>query len=329
MKFEMHYLETFSIENTSFGVKKMNHKSKDEIDAFFTLFNHCFGKRLHLSKRWYEWYYCQNPTGECNNYLLFDIDNPALVGAYGFAKIQYMHNSEIKLGALGVNAMVSKEYGRKGLFVRLMQIALSYETGPNIAFSFPHGNNIGSEKGHLKAGWSLQENLHFYEMISKNHCNVIADTVKEIEKKNLNKIKFELFNKNSDFHFNRNEEFIKWRFFDRPSKEYVVLGNFVTEECINGYLIIGTYVNKHNGEVIKQIVDYRVEYSEVLIPLISKAFILEGDVFNIMISDHSNDLTVLKNMGFKRTEDHYKLMAFPDDKKTMFFNGLLGDFDVV
>lgn len=320
------YLEMFTVDNSIFGVKLMDNKNEEEIKTFFTLFNECFGERPHLDKDWYNWYYCSNPKGECNNYLLFDVNNAVLVGAYGFAKIQYSINLKSNIGVLGVNGMISKNYGRRGLFSKLMTIGLNYETNTNLAFSFPHGFNLSSVKGHLNCGWSLNENLHFYELISKNTI-VKTNKIKILTIDDLSKIEFGLFNKKSDFYFNRDKDFIRWRFFERPSKEYIVLGNFVSEQLINGYIILGKYLNK-NQKIITQIVDYRVENAEVLEQLIKTALV-NGDVTNLMISELSENLTIFKKMGFEKKEECYKLMIYPDKIDNMYIEGLLGDFDVV
>ncbi|MFV8372656.1 hypothetical protein [Flavobacterium sp. LB2P6] len=320
------YLETFTVDDTIFGVKLMDNKNEEEVKIFFTLFNECFGERPYLDKEWYNWYYCSNPKGECNNYLLFDINNALLVGAYGFAKIQYTIKSKSNIGVLGVNGMISNKYGRRGLFSKLMTIGLNYETNSNLAFSFPHGFNLSSVKGHVNCGWSLNENLHFYELTSKK-TNTKNEKIKILTIDDLSKIEFGLFNKESDFYFNRDIDFIKWRFFGRPSKQYIVLGNFVSDQVINGYIILGKYLNK-DQKIITQIVDYRVENSEVLEDLIKKTLVY-GAIINLLISEVSVNLPIFKKTGFNKKEECYKLMTYPDHNDTLDLGGVLGDFDVV
>ncbi|CAM4084840.1 GNAT family N-acetyltransferase [Flavobacterium sinopsychrotolerans] len=320
------YLETFTVDNSIFGVKLMDNENEEEIKIFFTLFNECFGERAHLDKEWYNWYYSSNPKGECNNYLLFDVNNAILVGAYGFAKIQYTINLKSNTGVLGVNGMISKKYGRRGLFSKLMTIALNYETKTNLAFSFPHGFNLSSVKGHINCGWSLNENFHFYELISKTPI-AKNKKIKILTIDDLSKIEFGLFNKESNFYFNRDKDFIKWRFFERPSKEYIIVGNFVSDQLINGYMILGRYLNK-DQKIITQIVDYRVENAEVLENLIKTALV-NGAIINLLISEVSENLRIFKKIGFEKKEECYKLMTYPDTIDNMYFEGLLGDFDVV
>lgn len=320
------YLETFTVDNLIFGVKLMDNENEEEIKTFFTLFNECFGERAHLDKEWYNWYYSSNPKGECNNYLLFDVNNAILVGAYGFAKIQYTINSKVITGVLGVNGMISQNYGRRGLFSKLMTIGLKYEANTNLAFSFPHGFNLSSVKGHINCGWSLNENFHFYELISKTPI-AKNKKIKILTIDDLSKIEFGLFNKESNFYFNRDKDFIKWRFFERPSKEYIIVGNFVSDQLINGYMILGRYLNK-DQKIITQIVDYRVENAEVLENLIKTALV-NGAIINLLISEVSEHLRIFKKIGFEKKEECYKLMTYPDNNDTMRFEGLLGDFDVV
>lgn len=320
------YLETFTVDNIIFGVTLMDNQNEEEVKTFFTLFNECFGERPHLDKEWYNWYYCSNPKGECNNFLLFDINNAVLVGAYGFAKIQYTIKSKSNIGVLGVNGMISNKYGRRGLFSKLMTIGLNYETNTNLAFSFPHGFNLSSFKGHINCGWSLNENIHFYELISKT-TNTKNEKIKLLTIDDLSKIEFGLFSKESDFYFNRDLDFLKWRFFERPSKEYIVLGNFVSDQLINGYMILGKYLNK-DQKIITQIVDYRVENCEVLEELIKTA-LDNGDIINLLISEVSGNLPIFKKTGFKKMEECYQLMTYPDNNDNLHFDGLLGDFDVV
>ena len=323
----MNYLETFSVDGVSFGVRLMDNNNENEINTFFKLFNECFGQRPHLDKSWYNWYYCNNPNGVCNNYLLFDVDKDTLIGAYGFAKVECAIQAKKEIGVLGVNGMISKDYGKKGLFAKLMSIGLKYETANNLGFSFPNGFNQASIKGHFNCGWTLFEDLHFYEH-SSTVLPIIGNVVKELFESDLMKIKTELFNQDSKFYFNRSVEFLKWRFFDRPHKDYVIIGNFVSDEEINGYMIIGTYVNK-NQEIISQIVDYRVGNNAVLEMLINEAIIRKINLINLIISDLSNDLSIFEKMGFNRVDECYKLLIYPNITGSLLSGGLLGDFDAV
>ncbi len=160
----------------------------------------------------------------------------------------------------------------------------------------------------------------------------INNSVKRINSNDLNKINYNLFNKNSSFSFRKDNDFIKWRYINRPHKEYVMVGNFSFEDEINGYMILGKYKTK-TGKIRCQIVDFRVEKLSILNQLINMAEIIAQEIgaelIDLIISEKSNELKEFKNLDYNKTNEFYKLMVFPNTINNFTSNALLGDFDAV
>ena len=324
--------ETFYIENTQYGVFKMDNKDNKEVENFLSMFYSCFGFRECIDTVWFNWFYNTNPVGECNNYILLDLNKNIFVGSYGFAKINYVLDGEMRLGGLGVNGMVLKDYGRKGLYSRLINIGLEKENYQDrFAFSFPHGTNTGSVKCHYNSNWSDLDRIHFYSEDKTNFSIKFIDNVKEI--KNTAIIDFNSFNKEKRFYFNKSNDWLTWRFVNRPYKKYTIIGNYESDNYISGYVVLGFYRSKNNITRC-QIIDYGIQNANILKNLLIKAenIAVESnvDILDLIISDHSDDLTVFLNKQFKKSEEFYYLLVFPNHKssKTKYINALLGDFDV-
>lgn len=327
--------ETFSAQNTRYGVRIMDNNNREDLENFFLIFYDCFGFRKHLDKTWYHWYYNANPTGVCNNYILIELDKNIFVGAYGFAKTEYVLNGEKISGGLGINGMIIKNYRKKGLYSKLMDIGLKKENyEKNLAFSFPHGANINSIKGHYNNNWSILNKTYFYFKNKASFSIINTDNVKEIDYLNdLTKINFDLFNIGKQFYFYKSKDWLSWRFINHPHKNYIIIGHYDSDDIINGYMVLGFYQAKNN--IIRcQIIDYGIKNMDILKNLLIKAenVALENnaDLLDLIISDHSDDLNVFLNSQFKKSEEFYELLIFPKHNlsNNLNINVLLGDFDV-
>ena len=327
---------TFNLQNVRFGVYIMNNHDESEVKKFLSMFYKCFGFRKYLDKTWFHWFYNTNPSGVCSNYILLDLDKNIFIGAYGFSKTEYVLYGEKKSGILGINGMIIKEYGRKGLYSRLMDIALERENLKNkLAFSFPHGANIGSIKGHYKSNWSDLDNLNFYFKNKTNLSKKHIDRVRKISNlNNLEIINFNSFNKDKNFYFSKSIEWLNWRFINRPHKNYIFIGYYDSDNILNSYMVLGFYHSKKN--IIRcQIVDYGIKNKDILNNLLIKAesIALENnaDFLDLIISDYSEDLNVFLKKQYNKSEEFYKLLIFPKYNllNNLKINALLGYFDAV
>lgn len=323
----LEFIHQFKNANTHYGIRLMNNNS-DDIDLFFELFYDCFGIRSHLDRVWFDWYYNKNPLGQCNNYLLFDLEKNKLIGAYGFAKIGYSLNFKKKIGVLGINGFIHKEYTKKGLYAELINFGLANETKDNLAFSFPHGNNIGSIKGHLKSNWSLFEDLHFFEKILTNEKIEKHKSI-ELIPEDFSSINFNFFD-NSRFSFIKNKSFLKWRYTERPHRDYTIFG-YRNEGEILGYMILGKYVNKDNT-IRTQIVDFNAINTKIFDTLLlgaeHYAQINESEKLDLIIGLKSKYIKSVEGNNYKNSGEFYRLMIYPDINEPIS-NALLGDFDAV
>lgn len=321
-------LKEFKNSGDYFGIFLFDN-FKDE-ESFLNLFYDCFGKRTALDKDWYYWFYENNPYGKCNNYGLINLKSNELTGAFGYSKIGYEDRNMFYTGRLAVNGMVNKKYTGRGLYSYLIYESSELELEKNdFLFSFPHGNNVPSFKGHINAGWKILSKNYFYS--KKYFRNIKADDVKICE--NIDELKyfdFSSFYRDDGFRFFRNYDWLKWRYLSRPNKKYFYLISYSGSQVM-GYMILGSYISAKEKRC--QIVDYRVCKTNSLDNLIlASENIACKNNFNkldIMLNGESVDTDLFLQNNFIREDNYYDLLIYSKIKTNLKINSLLGDFDVV
>jgi len=327
------HFEEFINRDTRFGVSLMDNENEEDIEKYLGLFYSCFGFRDYLDKSWFNWYYNTCPAGRCNNYILVDIDKQKIVGAYGVAKVDYFYAGKQHQGALSVNGMIDNNYGRRGLYSKLIEIIERKELLElRFAFGFVRGNNANSTKGHLNSKWVLADRLFIYRKRSpdvpegkiNNKVRAITD-VSEVAK-----IDFTLLNSKRMFYFNRDDKWFQWRFLSRPHKQYFYLGYYQSENYITGYCVYNLF--KSNGKNHLQIIDFNANPDELScllleIDLISRK--LNADFIDVLISDYADNIGIVKKGKFIKSEDYFDFIVFPEKSFIGLVHPFFADFDVV
>lgn len=324
-------LEKITLKNKMFEIRLLQNDDNLTIQLFLQLFYDCFGFREHLDINWYNWFYIENPFGNCNNYGLYDKMRNKLIGTFGFSWIAYTVNGKDYRGKLAVNGMISKEYTGQGLYSLLIEKTSQIEARNfSILFSFPHCNNKPSSKGHYNAGWNFNQKCHFYSKNVRNIKN--AFNVKfGTDCKDFLNIWYGSYLTNDSFSFNRDNDWLNWRFFKRPNKLYHYVVSEDLNKTINGYMILGFYKNQTNKRC--QIVDYRIQNSSALHDLLrcaeNVAFENKCNILDIMLSDLSSDLDTFKKNSFEKNPEYYELLVYSSSNVNFKIDPLLGDFDCV
>ena len=333
MKSKRQVICSFLNNNDLFDVIKLNNTDEKDVLEFFELFYHCFGKRAYLDVDWYNWFHVNNPYGLCNNYILVDREKNKFVGAYALAKSVISINGKSSDAKIGVNGMIHQDYRNRGLYSKIIEIAVQQDDKEVLAIAYPHGTNKGSASGHAKAGWKLLKEIAFYATTSLNDFS-IDEKVKKISSFiGINGIDELVKSSNYSSYLARTKEWLNWRFFLRPHKKYEVIGYFDSVNHIQGYLVLGYYKN----DVVNrcQILDYNAVNFDVLLSLLNKAKEIaltnQCSVLDLWLDEYSKELKFFKEHAFLKTDEYYSLFYFNNTSNTLDINikTILSDLDAV
>lgn len=331
---EFNLLEIIECKKHKFGVHLMDNTSDLEVELFLNSFYNSFGFRTQFNRRWFDWFYLENPNGLCNNYLLLDLESNNWIGGFGFAKVNYLFQGKQKIGGCAINGFINSGYEGMGLYTELIKSGLKQESFlERIAFSYPHSKNIASQKGHLKSGWNEFLRLSFLEMELKKTKIILSKKLEIYEDIELFR-KFNFVNLfiNNEFSFCRSFDFLNWRFFNRPDKKYSLLA--IDAGIYIGYMILG-YYRTSTGKFRCHIADYQYSHQVVLLNLIEKArdtAIEKGcQVLDVLINLKSDAIQVFTENDFVLRDEGYNLMTYSEKKIELPLNCHIayGDFDVV
>lgn len=315
--------------NENFEIFIMENRNIIERKKFFECFYSSFGPRYNFDENWFDWYYLNNPFGICDNYLLINEEN-IVVGAFGYAKILFLSSNNIKEGTLGINGFINPNYAGRGLYTDLMTFSLNnIMTRYEVGFSFPHGNNIGSIKGHIKSGWRHTENARFF----KHEINNLGNHTKSSNSSQsniLNLVDFEFNRKKSDF-FHKTFDWIKWRFYERPDKKYLTITVSDGISLISGYLIYTIYSDSTGKRC--QVADYEyhsiIDFQKLLNALINLANINNYLSVEFLVNEEHEDSIIIMENGFKSCNEHYQMFTYGNIEFPLNFKIEYGSFDVI
>lgn len=331
---EHNFLEVIERNNIKFGVYLMDNSSDEEVELFFKSFYSSFGFRSQFDRKWFDWFYKENPAGACNNYILIDLLTNEWIGGFGFAKINYIFQGQLKIGAVGINGFINFGYEGLGLYTDLIKCGLRNESfGKNIAFSYPHSQNIASQKGHLKSGWTEFLRMSFLEIrLKKIEIDLSANIEIYGNTDVFKNFDFDKLKYSNEFSFNRTYDYLNWRFFKRPDKKYTLLA--IESGIYYGYMILG-YYKLSNGIYRCHIADYQYSHQFVLIKLIERAKFLASEkgceVLDVLINLESDAFQVFTEKDFVPRNEGYNLMIYSVASVDLPLNCHVtyGDFDVV
>jgi hypothetical protein len=299
-------------------------KSSDQDPSTYVeLFSKCF-PHFQFSSEWFNWYNFSNPLGENRNYVI--LDKEEIVGMLGGLTIKVKLNGKIVDGILLTNGAIHPKYKGNALFVKLEKYLLEEEKklGTSIVLGIPNKNIFRS---HLKAGMKVLGNLDFigkYTFKNRKHNCVKIKSFDD----SFNKMQ-DTINRKSNFIVCKDSDFLNWRYFQRPDKEYMV---FAT---LDGNKPQGWIVVKHfndNGYLKTHIVDIAAVDFNAFNNLINQAgqLAINRHELNVWQIDNSLYYDWFKEMDFIPTINKNVLIYYGLKKKLVNSNWwfTLGDNDV-
>jgi len=304
------------------------------IDEHLEFWKLCFGPKEKCNKKWYKWLNEDSPNGYNNSFTIKNESNESIC-SYGLLPAPTQIQGEHKSSSICINGMTHPEYGGQGLFTSIIEQSakILQKSKPQTLYSFPVGTNIGSIKGHLKAGFAELPNLYFYEKVKKDIKPHTQASYNIIEKfNNQHDLGIKKFHKKYSFSFIKDHKYLNWRYSSHPIYSYKII-ELVVEEQFKGYAVIKLF---EEGIKKLHIVDYAydtlVDLDLLLDSIENIAFELQVDLINIWALENSFETKHLIIKEFTQTEQHNKFLIKPgetfnniDIKKSHI---VLGDNDV-
>lgn len=323
----------FEVLEHPYGVQILDPNNPKDVEFFFESYYKSFGNRSYLDKSWFFWFYTQNPYGPCIHYILIDLLDRKWLGGIGFAPTSYYAANKSHNGVLAVNGFINPGYENQGLYTKLFRFCLEKETiDGRIVFGFTHSKNIASRKGVLKSGWNEYHKMWFMQITPtitvENDLNIIDSDHPEI----LKSLIFNNLTKNVGFKFTRSAEYIKWRFHDRPHKNYTYIINTDVDHL--GYMILGFYLNSNN-KTLCQVVDFGYEnpvsFKRMLIRADKIAKNRLCDTLDLLVVEHSESQRLCYDYGMEQRDEGYDMFYFSKDGKVLSNNAHVtyADNDVI
>lgn len=294
------------------------------------------------SPEYFKWKFGKNPHG--NPLIWVAEDNDRIVGCYIINPVRIRMGKVSVLCAQSVDAAVDPEYRGKGIFKKLAQEVLekAHREGIVAVYAFP--THI-AYKGQVRVGYQTVFTLpktfklldpsrmlekygltskklqrivkHFLKLQTKTSKEEPTDGKLEIERIKAFDEDFEdfwetFYEKNDYVMIERGREYLNWRYFGNPEKEYLVYMCKQNKKIL-GYLISSV---ERSDLFIGNIIDVVTlpnmpEVATCLVHRCLKRFENEGlDLASCWMLKHNSYYTILKNQGFSEHLELARRLVF-------------------
>lgn len=304
----MRIIKKINRDNLNLDIQLMDTLNEVEINKFLISYYKSFGLRYSLDSNWFKWFYNENPFGKCQNYILTD-ENNDIVGGYGFSLFNYSFQQESKSGVIGINGFINPDYTGLGLYTELITEALKeINRNHELAFTFLHSDNIPTIKGHLKGNWQIVKQFYFYiKTLTPNENFSLSANTSESDIEALKDYKFSFA---KDLFFIKNYEWLNWRFYQRPDKNYKVLVSKIEDKVV-GYFIYSLYKDK-DGYTRCQIADYdyleKNTFLQLLDGITRIGVINNYSTIEFLVNEHHSDTEILSDNLFVKKAESYEML---------------------
>ena len=210
--------------------------------------------RRKLDHEFWNWRFIENPFGRGIIRLMFDAEK--LVGHYAVTPISLLVNGTLLKAALSMTTMTHPDYSRRGIFTELASEVYSSckKKGISLIFGFPNENSYDGFTrklgwfgfGHVK-GWASQGELKRLPLDS----NYIFEII-ETDDEDLDDL-WARARKPSSVEVPRTAEFVDWRYFQKPGREYTFCKINDKSNVLQGFLVLKLF--RDGGEITCHIID--------------------------------------------------------------------------
>lgn len=282
------------------------------------------------SCEWFHWKFEQSPYGKSIMACAFDGLRVAGCVAYGRGIVRYQGRDW--LCALSYETFVHPDYQGRGLFKKLIQLAEQEmnKSGIQFLYNFPNANSI---TGFKHMNWICHNDIMCFKVKINSILKVLShlpdmrktfqpnsSNLSEIVMNSLSGLTTDVDNDYNVISPLWTKEYIKWRFFTFPNREYFIIDN----DDAFSIIMIG-----HRGRLkfahILYTVSKRNKKKKDIYPLIIKMIKSNKNIDVISYESTIFDESINKVKGFFKVPSHgnfcYKVldkqMAISDIKITL------------
>lgn len=291
-----------------------------------------------MSEERWMWQFIHNPAGEAISYLAVvqNAGEEQIVGQYVVIPAKFYVRGELRQCSMSLDTMTHPHYHRQGIFVTLANEVYREisDNGNSLTFGFANDNSFHGFVN--KLSWYHVCDVPMYIKVlrcnsllkSKNRClraalNVFLKIIfrtrrarpvqglKVFEVKKPVELVNTLIESNLDLYpyiRNRDNAYLKWRFFEKPGCSYKIFAAEQNGE-IKGYIVLDHFL--YRDTVIGAVVDLFVsgeesKYTVVLLERAAEYFQSQNiDILTLLISANKHFIKQVKAFGFRKIPDRF------------------------
>ncbi len=261
------------------------------------------------SEEWFHWKFEQSPYGKAIMACAFDGKKVAGCVAYGRGTVRYQ--DEDWSCALSYETFVHPDYQGHGLFKKLILLAEQEmeKAGIQFLYNFPNANSI---TGFKHMGWICRNEINCFRMKINNILKVFChlsdlkktflpntSNLEEIVKNSLNGLTFDHDIDSNTITPIWTKEYIQWRFFSFPNREYLVIDN----DDVFSIAMIGNRGSLRFAHILYAVSKHNKKKVDIF-PMIVKMIMSNKKIDAISYSSTIFDESVNKVKGFFRVPSH-------------------------
>lgn len=264
------------------------------------------------------WKYFSSPFGKSVIKLMFDGD--ILIGFYAASPVTVQVEGDPVKAALSVNTMTHPDYRGKGIFPYLGKKTYQAceQKGIKFVYGFPNNNIYKSRIRNLE--WIGFGKMSILERNSESSAAVAGATdIHEIDKfdSRINLL-WEKTKAGNNVIVPRNQEFLNWKFVQRPTVEYFKYIHTDEANNVAGYLVLKTYTggNEDTGHIVDILCINNEDVVTSLVRFSCNYFFQRGiKRLSCWVPEDSLYSQVLVGEGFTRQETETYFGVKPLDKE--------------
>lgn len=300
------------------------HAGGREILAFLS---EAFG--LDFSYAEYEWFKLRHPYSRSRVYVAYEKSSEVLAAAVCSQTFTYRIGGEKERISLLVSGATHRDYRRLGIFSRIVNLIVDYETPMGIGYgvSLPNPYTRKSFQGFIKAGWKAPIEFRFFE---KREFEAVPHHGVKIERFDE---EFDLLIERAarpfDFFHLKDRRILNWRYLEKPDTRYDCFA--IDENGLKGLVVLKKFSS--DGRTRIHMVDFLALDPDVADRLISMAeyYARESDLLNVCLTTGSRYESLFLKRGFKPGTETYPVVMKTSGRASIpEFSApwlTMGDFD--
>ncbi|MFA4905544.1 MAG: GNAT family N-acetyltransferase [Candidatus Margulisiibacteriota bacterium] len=336
---KLHYTDEMIMEKYRWHASRCGY-SNEEIHGMRQLAEQNQGNSELTNEDYLRWLYLENPAGKA--IIMLAKDNNKVIGQVVFLPIKIRFRGKEITGSCAMNVLTDVTHRNKGIFAVLARKAFVEMQKSNIKVAYGLPNNyayptwikrtkfkdIGIIPDLIKilnpekyVGQKIQN--VFMSKIIGLLCRLIfiskrRKLIKQLYLREANRFDAafdRLWENNSAFQVNgvvRRKEYLNWRYFSCPSREYKVFYCANTKDEVQAYIVLRTVAD--NNQLVGWIIDIYSSISdmgrvasEILVSHAIEYFKSHNvDLIRSVVSNKSPGYKALRRNGFWRTPRIFK-----------------------